>query len=231
MRIFNQSKLNVTSLLRLVFLLVAILSFNQTIAQNKNTQIDAEFQRLVEKGALTADQASNYIITAQHTSRTSGIQHIYFSQAINGLIVNGTESSIHLFNGKKIKYNENLLLGDVFQVKGNSSPSITAEQAIRSVAQKMSYNISNLVINESIGGVDQKSIFNHGGISRTDIPAKLVYQLNENNEILLAWEFSIDDITSPADWWNFQVNASNGEIISRNNFIAACDLGDNHDHD
>ncbi|WP_443632291.1 M36 family metallopeptidase [Candidatus Marifrigoribacter sp. Uisw_064] len=231
MKIINLSKLNVTNMLRSVFLLCAIVFSGQLNAQSKNAQIDAELQRLVEKGALTADQASNYIINAQHTSKTSGIEHIYFNQVINGLIVNGTESSIHLFNDKKIKYNENLILGEAFNSKASCSPGINAEQAIRSISQTMGYKISNLNEIERKSGPNQETIFNSGGISKKDIQAKLVFQLDENNEIKLAWEVTIEDINSNEDWWVFAVNAANGTIITKYNLYSTCNITDEHnDH-
>ena len=101
--------------------------------QSKNALIDTEFQLLVRKGVLTASDANNYVITDQHVSKQSGIHHVYFQQAINGIEINGTESSIHIIDGKVFKYNnKNILFSNALQVKGSSSPSLTAQQAIQS---------------------------------------------------------------------------------------------------
>jgi len=227
MKIIELTKPNVINTLRSIFLFCTIVFCGQLNAQSKNAQIDTEFQRLVEKGAIAADQASNYIITAQHTSSTSGVQHIYFSQAINGLRVNGTESSIHLFNGKKIKYNENLLLGENLKVKGSTSPVVSSKQAILSVAQQMGYKvISELNQIESKNSINQETTFTSAGISEREITAKLVYQISDS-KLVLAWEFSIEEVNS-SDWWNFQVDASNSQIISKQNFTVSC--GFEHDH-
>lgn len=219
--------------LRILFpfvLLLGILTNSQIFAQSKNSHIDAEMQRLVEKGALTADQASNYIITAQHTSKTSGIEHVYFNQAINGLLVNGTESSIHLLNSKKIKYNENILKGEAFRVNGNSSPGISSKQAILSVAQQMGYKvISELNQIENKNSINQEATYTSAGISEREITAKLVYQISDS-KLVLVWEFSIEEVNS-SDWWNFQVNASNGQILSKQNFTVSCGLEHDHSED
>ena len=169
MKIITLTKLNALKLLRSVFLLFAVLSVSQNFAQSKNTQIDAELQQLVETGDLTVDQASNYVITSQHTSSASGIHHVYFNQTMNGLLINGTESSIHLSDGKKMKYNENLITKNLLNTIGSSSPGITAENAIRSISQKMGYSISNLMEIERKGGASQETIFNTGGVSKKDI--------------------------------------------------------------
>jgi len=57
---------------------------------------------------LIKNKNSEYVITSEHISSVSGTRHVYLRQAINGLEVFGTESSIHIGeNGKIIAFHNN----------------------------------------------------------------------------------------------------------------------------
>ncbi len=64
-------------------------------------------------------------------------------------------------------------------------------------------------------------------ISLSNIPARLMYQLDANNQLVLVWELSIQEITQQ-DWWNTRVDAITGTIVDKNNYMAACSMV--HDH-
>ncbi|GHC64412.1 M36 family metallopeptidase [Ulvibacter litoralis] len=195
----------------------------QRSSKNESVSSTEFLEKLVKTGVT-----SNFIITSEHVSSTSGIRHVYLRQLINGIEVNGTESDIHIDASGNVMAVHNNFLDNSLDRVTNASVTLTAEQAINSVAQKMGYTISSLIQKDDLGGTNQKAIYNHAGISRTDIPVKLVYQKINRSEIKLAWEFAIDDVTSPEDWWNFQVDASNGTILSKQNLISQCSLS--HDH-
>ncbi|RMA57764.1 M36 family metallopeptidase [Ulvibacter antarcticus] len=219
---------------RIMFTLVmTILSLStvSVIAQNnkpeKKQSMTSEYlAQLVKEG-----KSDDIVITAEHISSLSGTHHIYLLQAINGIGINGTESSVHIdASGKVIKVN-NAFIDRPKLITQTTTAALSARDAILSVAQKMNYSISNLQEVNRKGGVNQEVTFNTGGISRINIPVKLIYQLTENNTIQLSWELSIDDVNSPEDWWNFRVDANTGEILSKNNFIAQCYLEHSHSHE
>ncbi len=79
---------------------------------------------------------------------------------------------------------------------------------------------------ESLGGAALKVTLSDGGISRREIPVRLVYQPNlERTAVRLAWELSIDRVDS-SDWWSLRVDATTGELLERNNWTAHADATD-----
>ena len=101
--------------LTLLMLLGIFCAFStQLIAQTGVTQINNYLDQRLENNELKS-QDVQWQITDQHVSRTSGIQHIYFCQVVNGLPVYGTTSGIHLLpNGDVLSVNDNFIaLSDV----------------------------------------------------------------------------------------------------------------------
>lgn len=166
-------------------------------------------------------KSSDYVVTAEHISRTSKIHHIYLRQAINGLEVYGTDSSVHIDASGKTVASHNKFVNNIQSGLKNSSASITAKEAIASVAKQMGYNLSNLQTLEKKGGVNQSEIFSKANISASDIPVKLMYYYREGYGITLVWELSIEELNS-SDWWNFRVDASTGTIIDKDNWTVSC---------
>ncbi len=215
-------------------LLIVLCMFTiQFSAQQKNSEKEKEAARLATQPSsislqeLIEQKSSSYVITNENTSKKSGIRHVYLRQAINGLEVYGTESSIHFDKTGKVLTQHNNFLGDVNATLKNNSQGIDARAAITSVANQMGYKVSNLQEIKSIGGKNKAAVFNKAGISLVDIPIKLMYYYKEGVGTQLVWELSIAETTS-SDWWNFRVNASTGKIIDKNNWTVSCNIMDGH---
>ncbi len=200
------------------------LSDVQNNHQTDFLNVDEYLKSLVTSKKLnTAD--AQYIITSQHISRTSGTKHIYFNQAIGGLMVYGTESDLHIgSDGTTIKA-YNTFVKDIAAQLVISSGNISAAQAINSVAQQMGYAVFDLQEIERKGTPNQEVLFNKAGISITDIPVKLMYYYREGYGVTLVWELSVEEIDS-SDWWNFRINANTGTIIDKDNYTVSCFIED-----
>ncbi|NND64250.1 MAG: T9SS type A sorting domain-containing protein [Flavobacteriaceae bacterium] len=184
--------------------------------------------KLVEQIAKNTKNDVEYVITSEHVSRTSGIHHIYVRQAVNGLEVYGTESSIHLnANGEIFKLNDNFVPELTNNTK-SATPQLSAAGAVQAVAQQMGYNFQNL---SQLKKEDDSEayVFNSAGISGVDIPVKLMYYHRPNQSTALIWELSIQELDT-SDWWNFRVDASSGNIIDKDNFTVYC-FEDDHNHE
>lgn len=220
-----------TFLLMLLCMLTIQLS-----AQDQNSEREKKAARIATETAsislekLIKQKDDSYIITKEHVSSISDVHHIYLRQAINGLEVYGTESSIHIDKTGKVLMEHNKLLTDASSTVKSSSQGISASQAINSVARQMGYQVKNLEKINNIGGKNKAAVFNKAGISSEDIPTKLMYYYREGVGTYLVWELSVAEKTS-SDWWNFRVDASSGTIIDKDNWTVSCNiLGDHKDH-
>ena len=219
----------------------------QVQAQNTNTsdkdkkETNNDPSKTVHLGGSKKDQAnllktmvsvpsSEYVITSEHVSNTSGVHHIYIRQAINGIGVIGTESSIHLDPSGKVIASHNNFKNNIEATVRNASASISETQAISSVAQQMGYLINGLQLVDASKGNNQKSVYSKAGISKSEIPVTSLYYYQEGIGTTRIWELSIQEINS-SDWWNFRVDASTGQIIDKDNWTLSCNiLGDHSLH-
>ncbi len=194
--------------------------------QDNTTQQDSG----ISLETLIKEKSNTISITHQHTSSVSGINHTYLRQAINGIEVYGTESSLHTDVSGKTIVTHNNFLEDISNTITSSSASLSASEAIFSVANSMNYSISGLQQIAYEGGQSKKTLFNNGGISEKDIPVKLLYHYAKKTGTRITWELSIKEIAG-SNWWNFQVDASTGEILHQENWTVSCNiLGDHNTH-
>ncbi|WP_211362150.1 M36 family metallopeptidase [Aequorivita antarctica] len=219
-----------------LLLMVLCMLTIQLSAQHKNPEKEKESARLASEPStislekLITNKSNSYVITKEHVSSISGIRHVYLRQAINGLEVYGTESSVHFDKTGKVLMEHNKFLADIQATVKSSSQGISARQAITSVAGQMGYRVANLQEIKSIGGKNKAAVFNKASISSEDIPAKLMYYYREGIGTYLVWELSVAEKTS-SDWWNFRVDAASGKIIDKDNWTVSCNiLGNHEDH-
>ncbi len=199
----------------------------QVKAQNYSQNLSNHFEVLLENDDLLSNDVQ-WLVTDDNISRTSNVQHVYFTQFLNDVEVYGTQSSIHILNGETISSNNKFILKSSDKVIGSSSPSINAAQAVAAAANQLGYTITEaIIVLEESQGNDQKTVMSNGGISLSNIPAKLVYHITESNKLVLAWDISIQEI-SQQDWWSMRVDASTGTILNKNNWMVSCSF--DHDH-
>ncbi|MCR9182943.1 MAG: extracellular metalloproteinase, partial [Flavobacteriaceae bacterium] len=209
-------------------LLLAIVFSNTSFGQNFSQLIDKELQRLTHEKQLTESDAT-WIVTSEHVSRTSGTHHVYFRQLLNGLEINGSESSIHInSDGSVLTKHLNFIDNITQRQQGGIAPGLSAIQAVEAAASQLDYNITeNLNVIEKKAGINQETLISKGGISISEIPAKLVYHKLDNGSIKLAWDLSIEH-TSKLEWYSLKVDANSGEILNQINWTVSCNL--THDH-
>jgi len=200
----------------------------QVSAQSFEQKIDTHLKQLQENNVLKV-QDVQWSITSQHVSRTSGVHHVYYRQVLNGYEIYGTESGIHILSNGKVLSADNRFVSNITsKASTNSLPSLSAIQAVQAAAGQLNYSISESIsVLERKQGISQESLLSDGGISLSPIPAKLMYQLNENNELVLTWDISIQE-KSQQDWWSMRVDATTGVIVDKINWMVSCSF--EHDH-
>jgi len=207
---------------------VALLSPIATLAQNNIPQINAYLDQRLENNELGSQDVS-WELTSRHISSASGIEHIYFRQTIDGIPVYGSESSIHLMPGGEVLSANDRFVSNTGQLRsGASAPSLTATQAVQRAASLLNYNI-NGSLNVIQRGNDsvQSTVLSGGGISLSDIPVSLVYQLDQNGQLVLAWDLSIESINQQ-EWKSVRIDANTGDLVDTADWMTSCNF--DHDH-
>jgi len=199
----------------------------QLQAQNAKDQVVQSLRQSLEDYKLHDDNAQ-WVITDETTSRISGVSHVYYRQVINGYEVYGTESGVHTNADGSILSENNKFISDATSKVVSSSPSLTAVQAVEAAATQLGYTISgNLDIQSVANNTSRSTVLSGGGISLSEIPAKLVYQANAAGQLVLSWDLSIQE-TAGKNWWSVRIDANSGTIVDKNNWMVSCTM--EHDH-
>ncbi len=202
----------------------------QLQAQNAKDQVVKSLSQLMEHYQLL-DENAQWVITDQTTSSISGVDHVYYRQLVNGYEVYGTESGVHTNSDGTILASNNKFVSDATDRVATASPSITAAQAVEAAATQLGYTITEgLAVKSEKNNRSRSTVLSGGGISSSEIPAKLVYQVNSSGQLVLSWDLSIQEIAGK-NWWSVRIDAASGTIVDKNNWMLSCNLEHDHSND
>jgi len=199
-------------------------------AQFSKKIVENELLKLTKQNKATVKDISSWSVTSEHTSSTSRIHHVYLRQMVNGLEILGTESSVHSLPDNSV-FQSHLQFVNNAQQKASTtaSPSLTAIQAVQKAALHLGYVISEpLTVLQKKNTPSQETRISNGGISISDIPARLMYHRSEKDNVILVWDLSIESIAKN-EWYNVRVNAVSGEIVDKINWTSSCNLSHSHE--
>ena len=172
-------------------------------------------EHLPELGLTTAD-INNMIIRDQYTSEQSGLTHIFFRQQYNGLEVHQADIHINIGRNGRILNLHNTFIPNLAGQISNDRAVLSAAQAIQAAANHLGLLITQpLTLQES--NANGQLRLSNGGISRQDIPARLLYQPGKEG-VHLAWHLEIDERIQP-NYWSIRVDAATGAILAQDNHV------------
>ena len=216
-----------TKILLLGLLFVAQQGFTQ------NNLADNEFGSLIQNWLnqkkdnynLSQDDILDLQVSDAYFSKKTEINHVYVNQAYEGIIINNAISSVAV-KDNYVFYYDNGLISNIASKINTITPILNAESAISSVASQLDLgSIGNLQL---VHSSNNEYLFSNGGISKEDIPVKLVFQPTEEGNIKLAWDLSVRALNNK-NWYSVRVDAVTGEILETNDWIVSCNFGDvNH---
>ncbi len=205
-----------------ILLFIASIGFSQ---QQNNIDIALRtLENNVEKWDLVQKDIENPLVSDFYLTKHNGVTHVFLQQTIDGIAINGAISTINIKNGKPVFSNSKFISNAQAQVI-NSEASLDAQSAILAAVQEMDIQTSLTSLTQKNRHSDHHIVFEKPDFSNSDVVAKLVYQENENGQLVLVWDFSLD-MTTNADYWSVRVNASTGKIVNKLNFTVYC----SHDH-
>ena len=177
---------------------------------------------------LTDDDLAGLMGKNRYLSKHNGVTHIYLRQRLGGIEVFNGDININISaDGSVINLGNGFVSGLKDSVK-ISAPSVTAIKAVEQAAQHLTVPITEpLTALQLARGVAQETVLSNGGISKGDIPIKLMYQPlgvgvvqpGRKGEVRLVWDMVIDQVNSDY-WWDLRVDAITGEVLSKNDWTA-----------
>ncbi|MEM7186054.1 MAG: M36 family metallopeptidase [Bacteroidota bacterium] len=206
----------------IVFLLLACQFQDEVFAQARNNAV----AEAVERNFYGVD--IEWQVLSDHTSITSGIRHIYFQQMVNGIAVEGTESSIHLGANNELVWESVKLMDpkpiDWEQKSAAVLDPLDAMEKIAVVEDLKIAETSHLELQTD----NRKNTFwiANSGVSARPAKARMLYVKASKSSFRLGWEVDVL-LLDYSHWWEFQVAASTGEVLSKFDRMNFCSV---HDH-
>ena len=177
-----------------------------------------------ELGLTEADLA-DFVVTDHYQTGHNGVTHIYLRQRHQGIEVFNGVIAINVTRKGEIINLHNDFVSDLAGKVNGVSPAIAPEAAVASAASNLGTSLkAEPFMLRNIGGASLAVELSDAGISRDPIPAKLMYQPLEDGTVRLVWDLVINRVDTP-DWWNIRVDASSGDVLSRNNWTNYESLG------
>ncbi|MFT4782079.1 MAG: extracellular elastinolytic metalloproteinase, partial [Pseudohongiellaceae bacterium] len=213
-------KKNIPRILLLLF--IPWIGFSQT---NKEVSAETLIQEHLSTSANQKElQSISYQINRDFVEPDTKIRRIYVEQQVNGITVKGAGLNLnYAVNGKKA-------IVDSFKKMNvnSSSPSINAERALRNAMLNLGdFNSNSTLVKKDVSNNPQQEItFEKGDIAADDFKARLIYLLDETNSNngKLTWETQLYT-KDRQNYWLVYVDATNGEIISKQDLVLHCSFG------
>lgn len=211
---------------KLSFAILIIILFYQSVSaqvikKERALELLTNNQRTI--GLINPEGAISTEILNAYTDPNKGITYMYIQERYMGIKVHNLISTLIFKNNILQSQNGNLVL-DIEKKANSSIPAISAFDAVYKAAAHLKLpepiSLTDLSNKFESNAINQPSIikFSAGGIAKQPITAELVWVSNDdNNTFQLSWNISIDVLTTP-DYWNVNVNAENGNIISKGNY-------------
>ncbi len=205
-------------LLTIFFVLCAISTYGQ---QDYSAAIQNYLEKNKSNYGLISDDFSDLKVINHYFTESMDLENVYAIQEINNIPVFNGIGSFAIKNDEVI-YFGNSFINNIRNRANNPVPTLSPEQAVSKAAQNL-----GLALSESLEILSQENsneyILSNAGISLDKIPVKLVYQPTKEGNLRLAWDLSIH-AKDGLNWWSLRVDAKNGEILDKGNWVVSCDF-------
>ena len=167
---------------------------------------------------LSAADLADVAVSDQYASRHTGVTHVYLQQRFDGIEVKNGISSLSIGpDGTVVHVGQRFVSGLAGKVSGRAA--LSAPQAFdRAAAELELAPPAEVRVLEERGEADRSSMLSDGGVSRADVPARLVYQ-RVGGHLRLAWDLTID-AEGKDNWWSVRIDAENGRMLDASDYVA-----------
>ena len=210
-----------------IILFFAVLSTGVLSAQDYSTLIKSYLTNNRSTLQFQQGDVEDMKVSSQSFSKSMDLDNVYVTQLHEGIEIANTSSSFAIKNGTVI----NATLSFENNLKGKitvTAPAYGAAAAVSKAATALGMQAAQgLELLETIN--ENSFVFNNAGISRQEIPVRLIYH-KRDNALILSWEVGI--YTQDGSHYYLAVlNAVTGELIHQADLVISCNFGNTtHQH-
>ena len=208
-------------------LLFLFLISTSIFSQNQSNTIIEEYLKETKSTHMLIDSdIDEFFINNEIDSESMGMKILYINQMHNGIKIFNAISTISIKDSEVFYYTNNFLK-NITEKINSSTPIISPSDAITNVINYYGLGIATNL--RELSSEDNSFIFSSGGVSQHDIPVDLAYYNNSESSINLVWDLSIHTLDGKF-WYSVRVDALNGEILNKSDWIINCSFESNQDH-
>ena len=208
-------------------LLLLFLISTSIYSQNQSNTIIEEYLKETKSTHMLIDSdIDEFFINNEIDSESMGMKILYINQMHNGIKIYNAISTISIKDSEVFYYTNNFLK-NITEKINSSTPIISPSDAITNVINYYGLGIATNL--RELSSEDNSFIFSSGGVSQHDIPVDLAYYNNSESSINLVWDLSIHTLDGKF-WYSVRVDALNGEILNKSDWIINCSFESNQDH-
>lgn len=210
--------------LRILLLLSIAAISSISYSQDVSTLIQNYLEEHRTALQLSETDVVNWKITDQHTSKQTGLTHVYVQQEYDGIGIYPSSATFVLQENTVILTGNRFISNVSEKIEANTL-LLDAEAAIYAAAKELNLNPPMNMIKRSKLEEDAH-IFEAAALSQEPIPVRSMYVL-DGEKLRLCWNLSIYELSGD-HWWNVQIDATTGKLIEKADWVVSCNFS--HDH-
>jgi uncharacterized repeat protein (TIGR01451 family) len=198
--------------------------------QSDLNELKRAIARSTQANGLTIEELTSARLERSVPNRKTGHIYHYFQQTIDGIpVYNAIMTVVASADGELVHFNDTFVRG-ASRYQPNSSASITVETALKSAIKILGLSGEAPPIQQAAHGPHGKGQFERGTLSQLPIDFSLVFH-PVDAQLILTWELVIKT-NDTRHWWQIFINASDGSLVTKNDWITTCrwDAAPLHDH-
>jgi hypothetical protein len=199
----------------LTFLLISFISYSQS---NKEV-IQRYLNTNSAKIGLSKMDVQDWVIQSEGSLTTTAINNCYVIQRYNGIEIYRAISNFSIKEGQVISAQKRFV-ANLSRKVNTTKPSLSVTNAL--VKAYALLGITSSVPFTIIETIEQNKFkISNGFGSEEPVSANLVYHISNENELILAWDFTIET-PSHDHVWSVRLDAVSGKMLEKKDFIISC---------
>ena len=210
-----------------LFLSIGIL-FGFTNAQNQYEKTAMEYlQSNFSELGLNKSDIEDIILVDAFSTQHNGATHFYFQQRHEQIKVFNALLNVTITKKGKVMVTGNTFIPNAHKSIKSKKARINPDEAINNALVHLNPTFvrSTPVLKEQLSDYD--FLYDASSLSNSDIPVRMMYVPDpQNEELILCWNIELD-MKENADFWNVNIDAKTGEFHSKLNYTTYCSFDQN----
>jgi len=191
----------------------------------------SRIRELASSWQLKTEDLASLSLRDHYTSDHNGVEHYYVQQQFQGIPIDKAIAGFHFRGDGSLLFAANgFLQGLQTRISAGASglvPRMDAREAARLAAQALGKPLPKSARPGVLLHADGIFVFTEPSWSDAPIPVSLNYLPDREGALRLAWRITLDDPDSP-DHWVYQVDATTGKVLLRENYTQYCTHSGHH---